>query len=68
MSTRDRIGAPVAFRDRVDRVTAFGGGVGYHMGPDLRIGFNIDKQERTSVVDAKRYNGLRYGFTVTYGS
>jgi hypothetical protein len=65
---RDRIGVPVSVRDRVDRVTTFGGGVGYHMGRDLRIGFNIDKQERTSAVDTKQYNGLRYGFTVTYGS
>lgn len=65
---RDRIGAPVSFKDRVDRVTAFGAGVGYHMGRDLRIGFNLDKQERESAVDTKQYDGLRYGFTVTYGS
>jgi hypothetical protein len=37
------------------------------MSPDLRIGFNIDKQRRESAVDAKQYDGLRFGFAVTYG-
>lgn len=65
---RDQAGAAVANPDRVDHVSDYGVGVGYHLGRDLRVGFNIDKQQRESPVDAKQYNGLRYGFAVTYGS
>jgi hypothetical protein len=54
--------------DRVDRITAYGGGVGYRIGNDLRIGFNIDRQQRKSDVPLRPYEGLRYGFAVTYGS
>jgi hypothetical protein len=38
------------------------------MGRDLRIGFNIDSQDRVSPIDSKQYTGLKYGFAVTYGS
>lgn len=65
---RDRAGAVVAVSNRVDRVRAYGGGVGYHVGSDLRIGFNVDRQQRTSPVNFKQYTDLRYGFAVTYGS
>lgn len=65
---RDRAGAAVDVSDRVDHVKSYGGGLGYHLGRDMRIGFNIDKQRRISAIDAKQYNGLRYGFAVTYGS
>ena len=64
---RDRAGAAVSAPDRTDHVTSYGGGVGYRMGRDMRIGFNIDKQQRESAVDTKQYNGLVYGFAVTYG-
>jgi hypothetical protein len=53
--------------DRVDRVRTYGGGVGYRLGRDLRIGFNIDHYERTSEVAVRAYDGLRYGVSVTYG-
>ena len=65
---QDRAGAAVAASNRTDHITLYGGGVGYHMGRDLRIGFNIDQQQRTSPVEGKQYTGLRYGFAVTYGS
>jgi hypothetical protein len=42
--------------------------VGYRIGNDLRIGFNIDRQQRKSDVPLRPYEGLRYGFAVTYGS
>ena len=65
---RDRAGADVAVSNRTDHYTTYGGGLGYHLGRDLRIGFNVDQQRRESPIDAKQYNGLRYGFAVTYGS
>ncbi len=65
---RDRAGADVEVSNRVDRIESYGGGLGYHLGSDMRLGFNIDQQRRLSGVDSKRYNGLRYGFAVTYGS
>jgi Putative beta-barrel porin 2 len=64
---RDRSGAAVAAADRTDHTTSYGGGIGYHMGRDVRIGFNIDKQQRDSAIESKQYNGLRYGVSLTYG-
>lgn len=52
---------------RVDRVRSFGGGIGYRLGVDLRMGFNIDRQERTSDLIGHDYDDLRFGFAVTYG-
>ena len=68
LAYRDRAGAVVAVSDRVDHIKSYGGGIGYHMGRDTRIGFNVDQQRRTSAVDFRQYSGLRYGFAVTYGS
>ncbi len=65
---RDRIGAAVPVADRLDRVTLYGGGIGYHLGRDTRIGFNVDQTRRQSAVAERAYNGLQYGFAVTYGS
>ena len=53
---------------RTDRVYSYGGGVGYHFGENVRFGFNIDNQKRSTILAARAYNGLRYGFAVTYGS
>jgi hypothetical protein len=64
---RDRAGANVAVTNRTDYVTSYGGGVGYHLGRDLRIGFNVDQQLRDSLVESNDYTGLRYGFAVNYG-
>ena len=44
--------------DRTDHVRTFGGGVGFRMGQDLRLGFNIDKERRTSVLTDREYEGL----------
>ena len=65
---RDRLGAAVAIADRVDHVESVGGGIGYHLGHATRIGFNVDQNRRISGVDARRFRGLTYGFSVTYGS
>jgi hypothetical protein len=66
LSYRTRVGA-AAPAVRVDRVRAFGGGIGYRMSPDLRMGFNVDHQKRTSILEGRQYDGLRYGIAVTYG-
>jgi hypothetical protein len=63
----DRGGAAVAVSNRVDHVQSYGVGVGYHFGRDVRLGFNVDQQHRTSDVALRQYDGLRYGTSVTYG-
>jgi len=64
---RTRLGAPVAMPDRTDHLRAQGGGVGFRLGQDLRLGFNIDKERRTSVLTHRQYHGLKYGTSLTYG-
>jgi hypothetical protein len=53
--------------NRTDVVHSYGGGVGYHFGRDVRIGFNVDQYNRTSDIAARKYDDLRYGTAVTYG-
>jgi len=53
--------------DRVDLVLGYGGGLGCRLGRDLRIGFNVDQQKRTSDVSGRSFEGLRYGVAATYG-
>jgi putative beta-barrel porin BBP2 len=67
MEYRDRAGAIVLDPNRTDRVRSYGGGVGYHIGSDLRVGVNLDRQQRLSDVTSRRYDGLRFGASVTYG-
>ena len=64
---RTRTGTTVEAPDRTDHLRTLGGGVGYRMGQDLRLGFNIDQERRTSVIADREYEGLRYGAAVTYG-
>jgi hypothetical protein len=58
----------VAVSDRVDHIETYGGGFGYHIGRDMRIGVNVDQNLRLSPVSGRQYRGLRYGIAVTYGS
>jgi hypothetical protein len=67
MAYRERVSLQVEEASRVDHVRSFGGGIGYHVGDDLRVGFNVDRQKRTSIVDLREYEGLRFGATITYG-
>jgi hypothetical protein len=67
LSYRGRIGGSLERQDRTDSIYWFGGGIGYRVGRDMRIGFNVDKQHRTSDLAAHGYEGLRYGTSVTYG-
>ena len=64
---RTRVGATAIAPDRTDRVRSYGFGMGIHMGQDLRLGFNIDKERRTSVLIDRQFDGLKYGTSLTYG-
>ena len=57
----------IATADRVDRYTTAGGGVGYYLGPTLRLGLNLDQQRRSSPFQIRDYTGYRVGVSVTYG-
>jgi hypothetical protein len=62
-----RTGVTLTAPDRTDRVTSYGGGLGIHLGDSLRLGFNIDKERRTSVLPDRQFVGLKYGSSLTYG-
>ena len=66
LAYRDRLGVAPEVSNRVDRVRAFGIGAGYRLGTDKRFGFTIERQNRTSNVDAHEYRGLRFGMSLTY--
>jgi hypothetical protein len=57
-------GSPVP--ERVDRYRTWGGGVGYSVGRDIRVGFNVDSVQRDSVVPGQGYDAVRGGMAVTY--
>ena len=63
----DRQAIGVTVPGRVDDVSSYGGGVGYHLGRDVRLGFNIDHTDRASDVASHRYSDLIFGAAVTYG-
>ena len=52
---------------RVERVRGWGTGLGRRLGEDIRIGFDVDFATRTSSLDARKYDGFRFGGSVTYG-
>jgi hypothetical protein len=62
-----RAGADVTEPDRTDHVRLYGIGFGTHLGQDVRLGFNVDWERRTSVLANREYKGLRYGSSLTYG-
>jgi hypothetical protein len=66
LAYRDQAGAGVEFFDRVDTIKLYGGGLGYHLGDNSRLGFDIDKVSRDSELADHRYEGLRYGMSFTY--
>ena len=67
LSYRDRSDSILAVANRTDTVRTVGGGFGYHVGSELRIGFNVDKARRDSDVPLHRYGGYRLGLSITYG-
>jgi Putative beta-barrel porin 2 len=62
----NRRGAAIAVPDRIDVIHVFGGGLGYRLGKELRLGFNIDSSRRISDVESRPYEGLKYGTALTY--
>ncbi len=67
LAYRKRISDASAFEHRRDQVTTVGGGLGYRIGRDLRIAFNVERQQRQSPIARRNYKGLRYGMSVTFG-
>ena len=65
---RDIVAPGVVGGDRLDRSYYVGGGVGYEMSDDLRVGVEANYYSRTSnTVTFNEYNGLRVGAVVSYG-
>jgi hypothetical protein len=58
--------AETALPERADRIGTWGGGIGYRVGRDIRVGFNIDYSRRESIVEIQGYEGFRGGMAVTY--
>jgi hypothetical protein len=58
--------ASVPSASRADRYRSYGGGVGYRVGKDVRVGFNIDAFHRESAVAGRAYDGMRGGLAATY--
>ena len=64
---RNRAGAKVEVADRQDRVTTVGVGLGFHMGRDLRLSFNVDQNNRDTKVLEHAYEKFLIGTALTYG-
>lgn len=67
LAYRNRAGFQVQAADRTDAVHSIGVGVGYHLGRETRLGFNVDKVRRVSDLEFRSYEGLKYGTSLTYG-
>jgi hypothetical protein len=52
---------------RTDRVTFYGGGIGYRLGQTTRLGLNLDAYRRRSPLTTREYRGLKVGSSLTYG-
>jgi hypothetical protein len=68
LAYRDRSGTVTLYPDRVDEYRSFNVGVGYHVSSDLRVGVRLEKQWRNTEVGAQRFEGLRIGLAVSYGT
>ena len=67
LAYRNRAGIVVEVADRVDRVTTVGVGLGFHMGKDLRLAFNVDQNNRQTKVLEHQYEKFLIGTSLTYG-
>ena len=66
LAYRDRAIVATDVTTRTDRVREFGVGGGYRLGTDKRIGLTVDRQSRTSGIDAHEFSGIRVGASLTY--
>jgi hypothetical protein len=64
---RNRVGAIVTVADRTDQINTVGVGVGFHMGKDLRLAFNVDHSDRETRVVNHDYQKYLIGASLTYG-
>jgi len=64
---RDRAGVFIAVPNRTDRVTTVGVGLGFHMGRDLRLSFNVDQNNRQTQVFEHAYEKFLIGTSLIYG-
>ena len=67
LAYRNRAGVAVTVPERTDRVVTYGIGVGFHMGRDLRLSFNVDQNNRDTRVLEHQYEKLLVGTALTYG-
>lgn len=67
LAYRNREGAVVSIADRTDRVTTIGIGLGFHMGKDLRLSFNVDQNNRDTKVIDHQYEKFLLGTSLAYG-
>lgn len=66
LSYRSRIGSLTSIVGRMDKVDRYGLGAGYRLNQDLRLGFNLDREQRASALDSRAYRGYRFGGSATY--
>jgi hypothetical protein len=67
---RDRLAyqAIIAAVDaRTDFIGRFGGGIGYTLGEQTRISFDVNSYHRSSVLPGYDYDSMRAGVSVNYG-
>jgi hypothetical protein len=67
---RDRLAyqALIPARDaRTDFIGRFGGGIGYTLGEQTRISFDVNSYHRSSVIPGLQYGTARAGVSVNYG-
>ena len=67
LAYRTAVGVEGLLQDRVDRYELVGGGIGYRLGRDMRVGFNVDRERRTSPIEWRTFLGYRTEMSVTYG-
>lgn len=68
---RDRLGyrgeSEALPGQRVDFVDHIGGGIGYQLGHDTRLGFDVLSYHRRTDLPDRGYRAIRSGLSVTYG-
>lgn len=67
LTYRQLAGTSADVPQRIDDVNSYGGGMGYRLGNNVRIGADVDWQHRASPVINRDYHGLKFGTSVTYG-
>lgn len=67
LAYRDRAGVTIAYPNEVDYIHTYGGGAGYRLGRDVRLGFDVNSVRRDSPNPIWLYHGLVAGMSVTYG-